>query len=351
MRSMLLPQHKPESGSKGAWNPIRFRLSSGQVSVLIVVGIVALGFLPFIKLGLVVNGIVFGFVIALGAIGLTLVYGILKLGNFAHGDYMALGAYVAFFIVDGVLPRVGIEGAGLGPFSFGYPVLIALPLSAAVVALGAIALDVVIYRRLRDRGAGTAILMMASLGVAIAIRGLVQLIWTGDTQHYPRESRQVYHLPMDVRVPPDGIFVAVVAVILVLGIYALLNYTKMGKAMRATSDNPSLALVTGINTRHVVWSTWAIGGALAAVAGVLLAVVQAQLLPIMGWKFLIPLFAAVILGGIGNPHGALIGALVVGVSMELSTQWINPSYKPAVAFAIMIGVLLARPRGIFGDSQ
>ena len=344
------PQNLAESPPSRLWR-LGLTLSPNRIAALIVAGFVILGLMPFIKLGLVVNGLIFGSVIALGAIGLTLVYGILKLGNFAHGDYMAFGAYVAFFIVDGVLPRIGIEGAGLGPFTFGFPVLIALPLSAIVVALGAIALDLVIYRRLRDRGASTAILMMASLGVAIAIRGLVQLIWTGDTQHYPRESRQVYHLPMDVRIPPDGVFVAVVAVILVVGVYVLLTYTKMGKAMRATSDNPSLALVTGINTRHVVWWTWGIGGALAAVAGVLLAVVQAQLLPIMGWKFLIPLFAAVILGGIGNPQGALIGALIVGVSMEVSTQWINPSYKPAVAFAIMIGVLLARPRGIFGESQ
>ena len=344
------PQNLAESPTSRLWR-LGLTLSPNRIAALIVAGLVILGFLPFIKLGLVVNGLIFGSVIALGAIGLTLVYGILKLGNFAHGDYMAFGAYVAFFIVDGVLPRIGIEGAGLGPFTFGFPVLIALPLSAIVVALGAIALDLVIYRRLRDRGASTAILMMASLGVAIAIRGLVQLIWTGDTQHYPRESRQVYHLPMDVRIPPDGVFVALVAVILVVGVYVLLTYTKMGKAMRATSDNPSLALVTGINTKHVVWWTWGIGGALAAVAGVLLAVVQAQLLPIMGWKFLIPLFAAVILGGIGSPYGALIGALIVGVSMEVSTQWINPSYKPAVAFAIMIGVLLARPRGIFGESQ
>ncbi len=330
---------------------IGLRMSPSRISALLAAGLLILGFLPFVKLGLVVNGLILGSVIALGAIGLTLVYGILKLGNFAHGDYMALGAYVAFFIVDGVLPRVGIEGAGLGPFTFGFPVLIALPLAAAVVALGAIALDALIYRRLRDRAASTAILMMASLGVAISIRGLVQLIWSGETQHYPRESRQVFHLPMDVRIPPDGLFVAVLAVILVAGVYGLLTYTKMGKAMRATSDNPTLALVSGINTRQVVWWTWGIGGALAAIAGVLLAVVQAQLLPIMGWKFLIPLFAAVILGGIGNPYGALIGALIVGVSMELSTQWINPSYKPAVAFAIMIGVLLARPRGIFGDTQ
>ena len=132
--------------------------SPGRLTLLMVAGLAALGFLPFIKMGLVVNGIIFGSVIALGAIGLTLVYGILKLGNFAHGDYMAFGAYVAFFIVDGLLPRVGIEGAGLGPFTFGVPVIVALPLSAIVVAAGAIALDVLIYRRLRDRGASTAIL-------------------------------------------------------------------------------------------------------------------------------------------------------------------------------------------------
>ena len=338
-------------GSLSAARRISPISSPGRLTLLMVAGLAALGFLPFIKMGLVVNGFIFGSVIALGAIGLTLVYGILKLGNFAHGDYMAFGAYVAFFIVDGLLPRVGIEGAGLGPFTFGVPVIVALPFSAIVVAAGAIALDVLIYRRLRDRGASTAILTMASLGVAIAIRGLVQMIWTGDTQHYPRESRQVFHLPMEVRIHPDGVFVAVVATLLVALVYILLTYTKMGKAMRATSDNPTLARVTGINTKHVIWWTWAFGGGLAAVAGVMLAVIQAQLLPIMGWKFLIPLFAAVILGGIGNPYGAFVGALVVGVSMEVSTQWINPSYKPALAFAIMIGVLLARPRGIFGDSQ
>ena len=327
------------------------RWSPGRLTILIVAGLAALGLLPFVKAGLVVNGLIFGSVIALGSIGLTLVYGILKLGNFAHGDYMAFGAYVAFFVVDGLLPRLGIEGAGLGPFTFGVPVLVAMPLSALVVAAGAIALDVLIYQRLRERGVGTAILMMASLGVAVAIRGLVQIIWTGDTQHYPRESRQVFHLPMDVRVHPDGVFVAIVATLLVALVYILLTHTKIGKAMRATSDNPSLARVTGINTKHVIWWTWGVGGVLAAVAGIMLAVIQAQLLPIMGWKFLIPLFAAVILGGVGNPYGALVGALIVGVSMEVSTQWVNPSYKPAIAFALMIAILLARPRGIFGDSK
>ena len=327
-----------------AWTP-------GHTAVAIVVVALAIGFLPFVKMGLVVNGIFLGAIIALGAVGLTLIYGILNFANVAHGDYMTMGAYLALFMVGSVLSAVGIEGQGLGPFTFGYPLLLALPVAVAVVAVGAIVLDVAIYRRLRDRGVSPVVLAMASLGVAIALRGLVQIIWSGETQHYPREFREVIHLPMDVRVPPDGIFIAIVTIILVVGLYLVLTRTKMGKAMRATADNPELALVSGINTQRVVRWTWGMGAVLAATAGVLLAVFQAQLLPIMGWKFLIPLFAAVILGGIGNPYGALVGAFIIGVTSEVSTQWINPSYKPAVAFAIMIAVLLVRPRGIFGDSE
>lgn len=327
-----------------AWTP-------GHTAIAIVVVALAAGFLPFVKMGLVVNGIFLGAIIALGAVGLTLIYGILNFANVAHGDYMTLGAYLALFMVGSVLSAVGIEGQGLGPFTFGYPLLLALPVAVAVMAVVAIVLDMAIYRRLRERGVSPVVLAMASLGVAIALRGLVQIIWSGETQHYPREFREVIRLPMDVRVPPDGIFIAIVTILLVVGVYLVLTRTKMGKAMRATADNPELALVSGINTQRVVRWTWGMGAVLAATAGVLLAVFQAQLLPVMGWKFLIPLFAAVILGGIGNPYGALVGAFVIGVSSEVSTQWINPSYKPAVAFAIMIGVLLVRPRGIFGGSE
>ena len=339
MRTLHHELQRLTAGWSGRW--------TAAVVAALVLAALALG---LVKVTLVANGVILGAVIALGAIGLTLIYGILKFANFAHGDYMTLGAYLTLVIVDGLLQPLGIEGAGFGPFTFGYPVLIALPIAAAVVALIAVALDVLIFRRLRERGVTPALLGMTSLGVAIAMRGLVQVLWTGETQHFPRESRQVYHLPLDVRVPPDGLFIAGAALLLVVGVYVLLQHTKLGKAMRATADNPDLALVSGISTRRVIWWTWGIGGTLAAVAGILLAVLQAQLLPIMGWKFLIPLFAAVILGGIGNPYGALIGAFVIGVTMEVSTQWINPSYKPAVAFAIMIAVLLARPRGIFGGS-
>ena len=212
---------------------------------------------------------------------------------------------------------------------------------------GAILLDKLIYRRLRDRGVNDVVIAMASMGVAIALRGLVQMIWGGGIETYPRESKQVFHLPMDVRIPPDAIFIAFMAVVLVATVYLLLTRTRIGKAMRATADNPELALVSGIGVRGVTWWTWGIGAALAATAGVLLAVFQGQLLPIMGWKFLIPVFSAVVLGGIGNPYGALVAAFAIGVTSEVSTQWMNPSYKPAVAFAMMIAVLLIRPKGLF----
>ena len=257
-------------------------------SLVIVVVAIAIGFLPFVKMGLVVNGVFIGAIIALGAIGLTLIYGILNFANVAHGDYMTVGAYTGLFIVASILTRLGIEGSGLGPFTFGYPLLIALPIAVAAVAAMAIVLDALVYRRLRDRGVNVVVVSMASLGVAIGLRGLVQLIWGGEIQRFPRETRQVFHLPMDVRIPPDAIFIAIVAIFLVATVYLVLNRTKMGKAMRATADNPDLALVSGIGTQRVIWWTWVMGAALAATAGILLAVFQANMLPIMGWKFLIP---------------------------------------------------------------
>ena len=327
--------------------PIRRQWSPGHTTVAIVLAALAIGLLPFVHMGLVVNGVFLGAIIALGAVGLTLIYGILHFANFAHGDYMTMGAYVALFLTASFFPWLGVTSDGFGPFTFGFTLLIALPVAAIVVIAGAILLDRFVYRRLRDRGVSDLFMSMSSMGVAIALRGLVQMIWGGDIETYPRESKQVFHLPMDVRIPPDAIFIALMAVALVVTVYLVLTRTRIGKAMRATADNPELALVSGIGTRGVTWWTWGIGAALAATAGILLAVFQGQLLPIMGWKFLIPVFSAVILGGIGNPYGALAAAFAIGVTSEVSTQWMNPSYKPAVAFAMMIAVLLIRPKGLF----
>lgn len=325
-----------------------FHWTAGYSVLLGLVVVLILAFTSVIKLELVVNGLFLGSIIGLGAIGLSLVYGIHGFAHIAHGDFMTLGAYTSLFTLGVFLPGIGLDNVGLGPFTFGYPLFIALPLSMLFLVALAIGLDKGVYSRLRRRGVSSVVMAMTSLGVAIALRGLVQFVWGGGTEQYPRVSKDFYLLPMGVRIPPDNLFIVALTVIMVVALYLFLTRTRTGKAMRATSDNAELARVTGINTEHVLWWTWAISAAMAATAGVLLAVFQAQLFPIMGWRFLIPLFAAVILGGIGNPWGALIGALIIGVSSEVSTQWLNPAYKTVISFAIMIVMLLLRPRGIFG---
>ncbi|MFQ6027590.1 MAG: branched-chain amino acid ABC transporter permease [Dehalococcoidia bacterium] len=327
-----------------AWS--RKELGSQQ-TVWVFLGTLAAATLLLAEPGLIVNGLLLGSTLALGAIGLSLIFGILRFVHIAHGDFMTLGAYVAFFAVVVVFPKVGWTQVGLGPFTFGYPLLIALPLALLAVAGVAIGIDRLVYRTLRLRGSPAIVMTMASLGIAIALRAIVQMLWGTQPEHYPRLSRDFFQLPLDIRIPPDNLFLGVVSVSLVAGLFLFLTRTKTGKAMRATADNPELARISGINTEQIIRWTWILGACLAATAGTLLAVSQAQLLPILGWKVLIPIFAATILGGVGSTYGAFVGALIVGVSMEASTQWITPSYKPAVAFVIILLVLLLRPNGIF----
>jgi len=157
-------------------------------------------------------------------------------------------------------------------------------------------------------------------------------------------------LPMEIKLRLDEIFIVVVAWAAVAAVYVFLSKAKMGKALRALADNPSLARVAGINTeRMIVWA-WGIAATLIAIAGILYGI-ETQLRPEMGWIFLLPLFAAIILGGKGSIAGALAGGLVLGIAQQVSTAWLLPTYKPAVAFIIMILVLLFRPKGIFGRRQ
>ncbi len=310
------------------------------------------------QLDLTVNGLLVGSVYALGAVGLSLVYGNLHLPNIAHGDYMTLGAFIALFVFTWILPETWSANS-VGPFTFPYTLFIALPIGVVVVAIFALAVDQVVYRTLRRRGALPGVMALTSLGVAIALRGIIQFIWGTEVEHFPRVSKKffiwtvdVFHLQdVVVRVPPDMIFVAVAAVVLTLATYLFLNVTRWGKAMRAAADNEDLARVTGINVERTNMLTWIIGGGMAAAAGILFAAGQGQLLTISGWKILIPLFAAVVAGGIGNPYGAFAGAIFVGVVGEVSTAWLDPSYKPAVFFAAIIVLLLVRPNGLFGQSR
>ncbi len=302
-------------------------------------------------LELIVYGIVFGSIISLGAIGLTLVFGIIRFANFAHGDLMTSGAYVALFMVTGVLSWIGIPDTTFGPLSFGWRMLIAFPVSMLVVGGLAIAADRILYRKLRLKKSGPVMLAMSSLGAAFIIRMLILIFWGADSLFYrPGLMRPALQFPLGIKIRPDQILILIVVLSLVVLLHLYLQKTKMGKAMRATADNRELALVSGIDTERVIILTWGIGGALAAAGGILYGI-DVQVHAYMGWNFLIPLFAATILGTIGNMWGALVGGLIIGVAQQVSTAFLMPTYKPAVAFMLMILLLLVRPKGLFGGKQ
>jgi branched-chain amino acid transport system permease protein/neutral amino acid transport system permease protein len=294
-------------------------------------------------LALVVRGVMLGGIIALGAIGLSLVFGVLRIPNFAQGDLMTAGAFIALVGVS-LIPN----GPPLAPFSFGYELIISLLL--AMIAVGAVAygLDRVIYRRLRARNSPPVILAMASLGAAFLVRSIIYLVWGADFSfYYTGRPRAAVELFAGIRVLPDQLFILGLALLLIILVYLLLEHTKIGKAMRATADNADLARISGINTDRVVMWTWFIGGGLAGASGVMYGL-YSQLRPEMGWFLLLPLFASVILGTIGNPYGALAGALIIGISWQVSTAFVNSTYGPGVAFLVMILVLIVRPQGLFG---
>ncbi len=279
-------------------------------------------------LQLLIYGIVLGSIITLGAVGLSLIYGIVRFANFAHGDMMTAGAYFAFFFV------VTLE----------LPMFVGFPLAMAGGALLAVALDRVLFRRLRRTS--PVVLLISSFGVALMLRAAIQLVWGPSVQVYEAGIEFPIRF-LGLGIKPDQLHILGGSVVIVVALHLFLQRSRTGKAMRAMSDNAALARVSGINTERVILWTWVIGAALTAAAGVFLAI-DTQLHPVMGWRLLLPVFAAAILGGIGKPYGALAGGMVIGIAQEMSTLVITPDYKPAIAFAIMVVMLILRPAGLLG---
>ncbi len=302
-------------------------------------------------LQLIANGVIIGSVIALGAIGLTLAYSILRFANFAHGEYLTWGAYLAWTALLGFVAVMG-PMTPIEPFSFGWPLLLSLVLAAVVTAVLALALDALLFRRLRRRGSAIT-LIMASFGAALVLRNMLQFIYGAVPEYYSREIQVAIRLvPRDVlgglRVTPDQLLVLGLTVVLVIALHLFLTRTTLGKAMRATSLNPQLASVTGIDVDRVIRATWIIGAVLAAVAGVFSGL-TVQLRPQLGFDLLLPLFAAAILGGIGSVYGAVAGGLIVGLAESLSVPLVGAEYRAATAFVVLIAILLVRPTGLFGE--
>jgi neutral amino acid transport system permease protein len=288
---------------------------------------------------LVANGLVTGAVFAVAAVGVSLIYGILRLVNFAYGDVMTFGAMTAFWC--NVTLGVGI----------------ALATGLAMVATAAlcVVLELVLWRPLRRRGAGFMSLFLASIGLALVLRQLIFLVAGPQSRAYDVDPYKVYVVG-SARLSGGQGTAVVTAALAVVAVAVVLGMTSLGRQMRAVADDRALAAVAGIHTGRVVVVTWIFSGLVAGLAGVLAGLVQSTFDPNFGFALLLPVFAAVVLGGIGSAYGALAGGFLLGLATEVST-WtgfhggVNPVYKPVVAFAVLIVALLVRPQGLLGRAR
>ncbi|WP_426326185.1 branched-chain amino acid ABC transporter permease [Microbacterium sp. E-13] len=281
------------------------------------------------------NGINFGLLLALAAVGVSLIFGTTGLSNFAHGEMLTYGAVMA--LIFGVWLNI--------PMYLTIPIVIVLG-----AALGWV-LDAGLWKPLRRRGLGLVQLMIVSIGLSLAGRYVFQFFIGGGTYQLPGAGA-----PRDIVIGPiklswiDVTSMAISIVLLIAVAYWLLR-TRIGKATRAISDNPGLAAASGINVDRVIRIVWILAAALAAIAGVLWAYFRPGVKWDMGVQVLLLIFAAVTLGGLGTAFGALIGALIVGILVEISTLWIPPDMKYVGALAVLIIILLVRPQGILGRKE
>ncbi len=308
-------------------------IAVGVMVVIAILLIVGWGLQLFAQRTL--NGFVSGSYIALGAIGLTLVYGILKLVNFAQGDMLTFGAYIAFAF----------------NVTWGVPLFLALVIAVAATALLGVVMELIMWRPMRKKKAGMLQLLLMSIGLAFVLRNMIQLF--AGTQPKALDVNVTDSISfLGLTIGRTELIVVVIGVAVVVAVAAVLRATSLGRQMRALADNFDLAETTGIDTGRVVIFTWILAGGLAGLAGVLYVAAVGRLSPNTGFFLLLPLFAAVVLGGIGNAYGALAGGLVIGLAQEWATlPLVDDQWKVAVSFLVLILVLVIRPEGIFGKAR
>ena len=317
----------------------------------------------------VIPGIAYGSQLALGALGVTLVYGVLRFSNFAHGDTMAFGTMVVV-LVTWWMQSVGIS---FGPLP---TALLALPVGIAATAVLMIGTDRMVYRFYRQKKAEPVVYLIVSLGVMFIMAGLVRFIIGPNDQSFSdgerfiikvRDFKQMTGLDEGLAIKTTQGITVVTAIVVVAVLFWFLNNTRTGKSMRAFSDNEDLALLSGINPERVVLYTWLIVAALATIAGTLYGL-DKSFKPFVYFQLLLPIFAAAIVGGLGNPLGAIAGGFVIAFSEVTITyawkkvityvvpdawapdglvQLLSTEYKFAVSFVILVIVLLIKPTGLF----
>lgn len=327
--------------------------------------------LVFFINNVLIAGSVTGSIYAIGAIGVTLIFSIMRFAHFAHADMMTFGAFMVL-LLTAAFPGVG------GIVGLPTPVVM-LPAAMVLTALLAVGIDKAFYKPLRAHGVKPIVMVIGSLGVTLMLQGLIRLFagTSGQSLYMAGERKEIYRLALPfegVRAPivitEPQIILFVVTIACVVGLHLFLSRSRLGKAMRAMSDNPDLARASGINTNAIVAVTWVIAGGLAAIAGTLLSL-DVTFKPDLSFFLLLPIFAAAIVGGVGHPWGAIAGGFVVGFAETLAVfnwavllrpiahhfpEWlelprnlafVGTEYKIVVPFFILVAILVWRPTGIF----
>lgn len=298
-------------------------------------------------LQVLIDSLIYGSELALLAIGVTMVYGALRFPNFAHVEFATLGAYIAFIVSLGVSSNM----------------ILAIIPAILVAGLLGVAVDLLIFKRLRKTS--PILLMITSFGLGIALRESIRAIWGTSPVFYPLGLQKPLQVA-GINITPVQIAIILASFGCMYAFHLLLKKTKLGMAMRSTADNPNLSEASGINTERIIGYVWLIGCGLAGMGGVMIGL-ETQIHPNMGFAIIIPVFCGAILGGIGNPYGAVVGAMIVSLAenIGLAINWgplasflglsqksylfIPVGYKEAIPFALLILVLLFRPQGIMGD--
>ena len=301
-------------------------------------------------LQVVINSIVRASELTLLSLGLTIVYDLLRFANFAHTEFAVVGVYLTLFL----------------NVTLGLHIIPAAIIASVATGFFSILIDRAVFKRMRSSSG--IIIMVTSLGLGIALRNAIRAIWGADAQNYA-VAIQTPLITEYFRITPLQIWIILVGLAAMFAFHLLLNHTTLGKAMRASSDNPELAQASGIDTEKIITWVWFIAIIFASLGGILIGL-ETYILPYMGFAIIVPVFCATIMGGIGNPYGAMLGAMVLGFAenfglyidfgkiinlggiLNFSKELFIPTgYKPAISFIILILVLLIRPRGILGKKK
>jgi branched-chain amino acid transport system permease protein len=280
------------------------------------------------------DGLRFGLIIAMAAVGLSLIFGTTGLTNFAHGEIVTGGALIAWFLNS----------------TIGMPLLVAAPLAMLLTGIAGGALEKGLWRPLRKRRTGLIAMLVVSIGLALGVRYVYQYIFGGRTRPYTDYNLQIEDRYGPIGATPKELWSIIIAIVVLVAVAVLLQRTRLGKAMRAVADNPELASASGIDVDRIILLVWIFGSGLACLGGVLLGLAE-QVSWEMGARLLLLMFAGITLGGLGTAYGALLGCFLVGLLSSLSTLYIDSSLRTVPALVLLAVILLIRPQGILGRRE